>query len=1388
VLFNRPPRIQTSLPNDEIEIPAPPTLPSSPTAMNWLAIGLPLGAVLLSVVMMTSSGGGGGTSYLRFLPLMLATYLASGVTYVLGRRTYKKQLESAKEEYADRLSSLEADLASLQERQKQIQLKVNPDLDECLRRAKRVDPRLGERRPHDVDFLCFRMGLGSKPTSLRLGHPDSASPPPEFKEESERAESLYQRYSFVSGSPVTADLKRNGSLGIAGQKSRVHNFTRALLCHIVTHHWPAEVQVALISNQVDPPEWAWTRSLPHASSELNWQEMIAGGDEYEHLLGLMDDLEEELQRREQIIETQKHATKESRDREAPLPRILLIFDELPDGFAHPGLTMLLHRGKRLGVHGIFLTSQPEDVPGACGALIRHEGNRLIYQETGTESYKVECRPDSISLEQAGFLSEALSGIEWPHTSDLSQPPSLITFLELFSVSNVDDLPIEAWWDGEPPYGHLRAPVGKTSATGELIFDLNDQDGAHGPHGLIGGMTGSGKSEVLKAILLALAVTHSPYDLNFALIDYKGGAAFNELAQLPHTVGVVTDIESHSSYAERVILALTGEIEHRKRVLENARVAFGFGRSHVDEYRQLTVKRPLPRLVIVFDEFAEFKERHPEESKRLISIARQGRSLGVHLILATQNIEAAVAPEILQNSTFRICLRVSEVQDSIQMIGIPDAIHLTRGRAYFLAQTRQLFQAAYAGGDYHSDTDGRSPAKTILRIWPDGRQETIDLPQWSEVESVEESTIVAQFTEAQAVVGRLVDVARKLKLKKPPPVWPNPLPERLYLPDLLNKHFTGGWDGKGWKPCWAWTDRTRVEPKMHPLLGLYDHPTQQKQILFQVDTARGGGHLLIFGSAGTGKSSLLRTLVTSLALTRTPTDVNFYILDFGGQSTLKVLDGLPHVGAVATRFEAERIERLIAYMHDEVSRRNDLFRTARVDSYEDYNARVSPEDCLPVIYLIIDGYGDFKRSVDMELTKSVSTLISGGAASGLFLVVSASLQSEIPNDLFANINLRLTFHQADQTEYYRIVGRPSEAKIQEEVTTPPPPGRGLLRGTPPLEFQAALPTRGITDEEQFRELTALGTSMKDAWDGPVPHEIRSLPLLIYQPEMTPTMSPPSSEGRLTLRINLGQDYQTLAPISLSLEEDGPTFLVASVSPQAGKTSLLQTWMMGLVERYSPDEMQLIIPDFHCRTMMAFRGLPHLISYVGSIASLEQTLSQLTDEIDRRREAVESAYEADPSGFERQECGRNWPHILIVIDDYDKFSARAENARKQLADAVLTGGELGVSTIVAGNLSELPRDYDDPLMQRVRRHGCGILLSGSEGLEQFNNARRPPGQPSAGLPPGRGYLVRRGQVSLFQAAAFWREGEDNAKALSRRVEDVIRLSRRKPQTRKKKSARK
>ena len=1361
--FNRPPRILPSPPTDSVVISGPANVPTKPGALNILSIGLPLGAVLLTVLLM-SSGGGSGLSYIRFLPIMLATYLATGVTYLVGRRNFKRELAEAREEYSFSLTQVDERLSELQSEAREAMMAINPSPESCLHRAQARDPRLGERRPSDADFLTPRIGLGDVEPTYEIQAPDLDKSTSGFKDEYMRARRIRDQYSSIPQAPIGVNLPVVGSIGIVGAADQAENLARSIVCQIATNHWPSEVHLAVVSSPQNSQKWQWIAALPHASKLITGRPIAVIDSS---LSEWMSGLENELQQREQWLEAQSQTRAATNGKaSSPLPRLIIVIADLAVDYRHPGLSLLLQRGKLLGIHAIFLVPKAELVPGQCGAVTLARNGRAFYREAGANGRKVDCEADRFSDRDAIALTEFLAAVDWPETDDISRPPDLVTVLDLLGASDVHQLPIEEWWDGEAPFGYLNVPIGRKSATADLIFDLNDRDGSHGPHGLIGGMTGSGKSEVLKTILLGLAATHSPYDLNFALIDYKGGAAFSELVQLPHTVGIVTDIETHATYAERVIQALAGEIEYRKRVLERARAAFGFGRSHIDEYRELSVKRPLPRLVIVFDEFAEFKNRNPEESKRLISIARQGRSLGVHLILATQNIEAAVDPEILQNSTFRICLRVSQGQDSVQMIGIPDAVGLARGRAYFRAQTRHLFQAGYSGGEYQRPEIGPT-IREVVRVTKDGGRESETLPAWGDISEISPNGDPGQYTEAQALVDRISAAARALRMRKPPPVWPDPLPNRLYLPEILSKHFQGGWNGAIWHECRPWRAAIRDAARPGPVLGMYDQPTEQRQVLLQIDPDLGSRHMLLFGSAGTGKSNLLRTLAASIARTQTPEDAHVYALDFGGQSALRVLEHFPHVGAVVTRLEEERVLRLLSYLQSEVSRRGDLLRDQEVDSYRDYNAKVGVSSRLPTIYFVIDSYGEFKRQFPIEVTRSVASLVGGGAAVGLHLIVSTSLQADVPNDLFANIGFRLTFYQADQAEYFRIVGKPSEAKTREDIENPPPPGRGLLRGTPPLEFQAALPGEGKTDEEQTTELIFLATEMDRAWKGRRPHPIGTLPHLVTLPKHSVRRK--AHADRATTCV-LGVDFDTLSPLELDLQRDSPAFLVAAVGPQSGKTTSLRSTILGLAESSSVDDLQFVFFDFHCRTMTPFRGLPHPHTYVGSIAGIDSTLDQLNQEIERRQSVVEKAYADNPDTFDVDKLTSGWPKILVVIDDYDRYSERVTEARDELAKALTTGGELGVRFLIAGNVSELPRDFDDPLIRVVRRNGEGILLSGTEGIEQFNNARRPQGQPASGLPAGRGFLIRRGQPRLIQAAAYWSDGDDPEEALSRRIETL------------------
>ena len=766
---------------------------------------------------------------------------------------------------------------------------------------------------------------------------------------------------------------------------------------------------------------------------------------------------------------------------------------------------------------------------------------------------------------------------------------------------------------------------------------------------------------------------------------------------------------------------------------------------------------MPRLIIIFDEFAEFKQRNPTESRKLISIARQGRSLGVHLILATQNISAAVDPEIMQNSNFRIYLKVAEPQDSVQMVGIPDAINLTRGRAYFSSNTRVQYQAAFSGASYQINEPHKA-ANRFIRIWPDGKREEINLP----LRAMAASKSAPAETEAAALVAYIEKTSREMHIKPPPAVWPDALPERIYLPDLLTKICSGCWDGKKWSQCINWRNQDGDLSPMLPVLGAVDVPAKQRREILQMNAAQ-GGHLLVFGSAGTGKSMLLLTLVTSLALTQTPQDAQVYIVDYGGQSSLKPLEVFPHVGAVVTRLETERTERLFQLVYDELQRRNHLMREARVDNWLDYNQSVSAENHIPAFYLIIDGFRELKQSFEIEFINNVITLLGGSQAAGLFLVISASLQNDIPNELFANINMRCSLIQADSTEYFRIVGAPSESKLQEDAVKGVRPGRGLIRGTPPLEIQIALPTYGETEKQVAENLLNLAEQMRAAWNGDLPEPVLALPNLVTLPDRIL----PTEES--SFNVPLGLSFSTLAPIGLSLLEDGPTFMVGGTTGQCGKTTLLRSWILSLSGMYPHEKLKIILIDFHTRTLNAFRERPN-VSYVGGRSELDPVLQELSDEISSRHEKIEEAYLSKPRSFEQLKIVREWQQIVVVIDDYEKFYQSIGGEAQLLTDCLRGSSELGVSYIIAAKINDLPNSYSDRFIERFRKSGCGVLLGGVEGIDEYNNTRRPAGAVAAGLPPGRGFLVHRGKAEMIQVAAYWDQTKAPEDALRDRIEQI------------------
>lgn len=1367
--FNRPPRISNAIQPVAVEVPMPVSNLSIPS-INWLAVGLPLVFSGIFIAMMIAfSPSGMSTSYLLFLPFMLISGIVTSITYLMQRKKYKKDLQETGERFTKDILDFGKRLEEISNQQKAILETNDPDFKSCIKWAETQDIRLGQRRRKDQDYLAFRVGKKDKPASIVFESDAKGSGIAEFSDHYATIQAYTEKYEKLPGVPFTIDLKQLGHIGIFGENDQdIFQFLSASLIQFLAQHWPADVSVLTVSPISRSSNWLWMNSIPYrpgffAEGTSCLMAQDAFNQTYEEQYAK---LEEEIRsrladRRESIEEpTKEQTTLNPAER---FPALIILFDHVPNLYDHAAFSLLLNKGKLVNVHGIFLVADKKDVPGECGAIISIENDNLSIELVADKS-ELDIVPDLCSSEDFDRFIKALAKIDWLIPSIASDPPNYITLRELFSVTNFDDLPVESWWDEEYPFGYLKTPVGKFSPTEPFLLDLNQVSrypDAHGPHSIIGGTTGSGKSELLRTIILSYALTHSPYDINFALIDYKGGSAFMGLEKLPHVSGVITDIEGHADYASRVLLYLEAEIRLREKLMVEAQNRWGII-PDIDSYRLLPVKKPLPRLIIIFDEFAEFKELHPEESRKLIGFARKGRSLGIHLVLCTQNPSSAVDNQIKQNTTSRICLRVNSKQDSNEFIDIPDAKHLKTGKAFFYVDVPKKFQTAYTGDQCYADD-------TIVAIATDGTRRTIYSPSENEKQSFQRG-----LTEADLIIKRINRANKELKLSKPSKVWPESLPEKVSLPKLYEKHAI--------TPLWKNQDVSQL----HFIMGTYDHPAKQAQPMLYFNDRKNRGHVLAIGAPGTGKSTLIQTIVTSIAYMSSPDHYWIYCIDFSGQRAFDIFNQLPFFpkeGGVIDFQDEERCNRLFALLREEIRLRRGQFRDNRVNNISNYNAlaKITP---LPEILLIVHNIqNEAINTFAPAFATKLAEIAQAGKSTGIQIVLTASLLREIPGKLFSQFAndadttmLYLGKGEADQIS--SIVGRVKKEYIESIQF---PSGRGLMRAATPLPFHIALPVE--TDKENFIEdLENLYTQMAGSWKS---HKrapsIEILPTFISSSNF-PLQQPDTITwqiGQPLYQVPLGITQESLEVTGLDLDNDGPTYLITSTDAKLGKTCLIQSMLLHLSENYSPAKVKFFILDFMNHSLKDFRKLPHTFQHVRLIDELPPALENLKSEITRRRLALEKLVRS-ADGFDARKFLEEEGLLFLVIDDFGGMRGKLQDpVDYTLIKEVLQKGEkYGIRAIIAETASKLGTGK---IEEFIRATGYGFALGGggtgmpgNKTLGDFNDARLPYGQLKTQLPAGQGYLVRNGTAQLVQTFAYWQNKTDDqdtrAQTLKRAIDEI------------------
>ncbi len=1347
--MNRPPRIQPELPQLEVNVPRPPNSDQG-AAQSLMQVALPLLTIIGYVIVSTT--GSGGRSMALLIPMGLSV-VGSVALAVYSMIRNARQAAAAKAAYLRHLTDMRKEMNAYHDQQRTFYEYRFPDPEIALQIAggkavSRSGSRLWERRTTDSDFGNVRLGMGTRPSTViyTLQSDDQNS-----DDMMAEARKLTEDGQYVSDIPIDIPLRSHFdknekepidiaqyALGIAGKdRNLVGEFIRSMVVHLTAFQAPSDTRVYVVGAPSAKPTWDWARWLPHCNTSRN--ESSAGDQlcfEPQKVRRLWDDLQTDLERRQLRLADKDNSG------DVTLPFLLVIVDGLQRGNdespldkveAEAAVSILLKRGPELGAAIIFLVNDTSEVPSECRSIIEVErvGQKASfrYAEIGVNTTRFVGMADTLDAmhaEQDFARKLAPMAVRTTYGADLAMA---VTLLEMNETDAVDELPILKYWEEsrKPENSEwLHVPIGLMpgNKVRELVFSA-DGDGVHG---MIAGTTGSGKSELLLTLITGLAIRFDPSVINFVLVDYKGGAAFDPFKTLPHVVDIVTNLQGTAGI--RTFTALRAELNRRSKLIADTNV------KHIVHYRQKGLhltREPFPFLFVIVDEFAEMVKENPDFKAQLDSITRLGRALGVSLILATQRPAGAVTDQMRANMKFRICLRVETSEDSRELLRRSDAAFLPPnipGRAYLQVgnENVELMQVARAGGPY----TGRQVDATPPVIWLNRQQKS------------DKARASGPLQEAPALSDVIVEVAHRFadeneEIKPQRKPWPNPLPSRLpldavYIPGdternallPLNPLVIDWLDGEGTWHGVNWTDQAMRAP-----VGLIDNPIRAEQLRLTVDFNH--GHVVVFGASGYGKTMFLRTLIASLAVIHSPAELQIYVLDFGGRG-LDVLEGLPHLGAAILPSEEERVQRLLRRLGTVLEERKSILSQARTDSLITYNSS-NPQTIIPAILVAVDNFAGFKENYENLLDMLIS-LVRDGRAYGIHFVFTGDQPNAVPGKLYSLFTERLALKLADSGGYSDIVGR-GVSGINDM------PGRGFVAiDRSPLEFQTALPI-SVTPEEEAegvddaKKLSMLAQAMNRAWKGKRPQGIEILRPIISLKNILP----PIGQGAPHIQAILGLEDLDLQPAAIDLQARGPHFALIG-PPLSGKTTTLRSWILALANSYSPQQVGMVIIDFQQR-LFKYGGahtlgdLPHVLSAISDVEALNEMIPKLQMEYAEGR----------PSDPPR-------PEIFIIVDNYDDWtnvvgssSASKVTAYKDLGELARKSGPEGFHMVVCGSMSIL-RTSDDMMKQVIApRYGLG-LDAGDAATALGGRVRSNAG--GTEFPPGRGYVVKSGRVSLIQVA--------------------------------------
>lgn len=1261
-VYKRSPRIIKPIPNKEVDIQPPEKIPKSRNRLIKIIVP-PIVTLCLTVTISIFIGR--GIMMLLGISATAMTLIFSLVTFISDKKDKKEETEKKEKAYEKYLLSKRSELNSLYFEQKESLLYHNPDANAIQKMIKNRSSRIYERAATDNDFLTFSLGFAPCPSSFKIKNRKEFIGEVENPLEKEMYD-VIDSYASVPNMPVVINLKE-AHLGLVGEHKNINKMIISIITQLCFHHSYHDIEVITIVKKEDSKLYDWIKWYPHCKvKSINISGLVSAENQRDQVLGNIA----------HILKERKQKQDESKQNSLFLPHYIFIIDNAKMIINHSIMEYLQLQTMNLGFSIIYTTNIRANLPDNIRTIFmvngQNEGTLLMNNGELLNKKVMLYNIASINPED---MSRSLAPII--HNKGIStQIPDSITFFELYNVKRPHEIPVEKLWMENKCYKSLAVPLG-VRAKDDIVY-LNLHEKAHGPHGLVAGTTGSGKSEIVQSYILSLAINFHPYDVGFLLIDYKGGGMANLFEKLPHLLGTITNLDGSESL--RALASIKSELARRQRIFNDYDV------NSINQYTKLfkagKASHPMPHLFLISDEFAELKKEQPEFMSELVSAARIGRSLGVHLILATQKPSGVVDDQIWSNSKFKLALKVQNESDSNEVIKTPDAARITQpGRAYLQVgnnEVYELFQSAWSGAQYSEDVVEKGYDKRIYKINNLGQGELLneDLSEGETEQGIKE-------TQLDVIVRHIKNIYDNQNCKDVEKPWLPPLEYRIISPHIVTGNDVA-------KFC---------NFNLQVSVGMVDIPESQMQKEYSHDFFK-DGNFAIFGSSGFGKSTSEMNIALELACKNSPVNLNYYILDFGTSSLIQ-LKGLPHTADYITLDENEKINKFIKLITEEIKKRKLLFANENAINFMMYNNNT--DNKIPAIIVFIDNY-DVVREIGMEFEAFITKLTRDGIAVGIYTVIDASRSGAVKYSVLSNFKNKISQYMFDSSDAIAVVGR-SKYKLPEIK------GRALVKLNDVSVMQCYLPAKYENDEAYTKNISRIIKNISDKNTAICPQNIPMLPEVVLFKNI-------NFVGLVEeKRFAIGLDTEDVQIQCLDLNL--PSHIVIGPS-QSGKTNILKLACKEF------DGSKIFIADSRSMDLIEFSERENVI-YMYSSEGVENFVSRLEYEVECR----ENKYLSLNGRVRLKEFCEGLPTIFVLIDDGDEFieltkpfARRVENILKKASDYGITI----ITTTIPGKL----RGFDN-ITRILKDTQSGIVLGNplEQNLFMFPPMRGYKHQPDMGF---------------------------------------------------------